>query len=323
LAELIIGSQGYLFSFAIGGLALSVRIGIFIAVIGASLYWCYKDKQISILKSSYLKPFTLLAIVFFWAFINGVLSGNGWGNVFFDANGYVFFALALPIWQAIKSKKDITLLLEVSVAALTTSVLKVLWVLYMFSHKFWWALPEVYRWIRDTRVGEITIQVEPFYRIFLQSQLYALFAYFIVAVLLVLLMKKGGVKSLLTNTLTRRWLYFFVLIISTIIISLSRSFWLGAFVSFIAMCGVYFYSLDKPGKAVFNIINASIIGTLFSLILITFVAIVPFPPSGARFSTGSLIKDRFKSEEAVSSRGTYYPHYGRNKRSLVLRIRVW
>ena len=52
LAELVIGSKGYLLSFEAGGVELSLRIGIFIAVMSAWLFHAIKTRRVKLFQSS-------------------------------------------------------------------------------------------------------------------------------------------------------------------------------------------------------------------------------------------------------------------------------
>lgn len=301
-AELIIGSQGYLVSFGVGDLALSLRIGIFLAVMTATALSILRDRKIEFLSSKYRWWLLLILGVIINATLRGLYSANGWANVFFDGNAYLFFFLVVPFWQAIKKREDLLLLIQTGIAAMTTSTIKVLFLLYLFSHDLWWCLPEVYRWVRDTRIGEITVQVEPFYRIFFQSQIYVLFAYFFLILYFIFLMKKESAWAIFRKKGAGLWHGFLILLISSIIISLSRSFWLGGAIGlFVLFLTVLWYFREKWQPIKITVL-ISLFATIVSLILITGVVLVPFPPTGNGFSTGSLIRDRFKEQAAVSSR---------------------
>ena len=195
--ELIIGSQGYLFSLNLnhGAILISLRIGLFAAVMlawviyvlshgGFVEYW----RQLKSFK--FFKYYLALAIVIAWGLIWGI-TRNDFANVFFDFNNWLFFVYLLPLISCTRNSAAYgadhqappfhfwSELKPIILAALTWLIIKTFLLLYIFSHQFIWALPEVYRWVRDTRVGEITHFADNFYRVFIQSQIYALLGFFI------------------------------------------------------------------------------------------------------------------------------------------------
>jgi len=160
---------------------------------------------------------------------------------------------------------------------LTWLIIKTILLLYIFSHQFIWALPEVYQWIRDIRIGEITMMGNNFYRIFLQSQIFALLAFFI-------LLPLNKNKSLIILSLT------------TVIISFSRSFWLGLTVGF---CIYGLYLLLYQRKQILKQISKIVVIAVLSLAIIFVIIILPPKISGD--SLGSLISKRATEIEAAGS----------------------
>ncbi|KKS40010.1 MAG: hypothetical protein UV02_C0049G0001, partial [Candidatus Kuenenbacteria bacterium GW2011_GWA2_42_15] len=116
-------------------------------------------------------------------------------------------------------------------AALIWLILKTLILLYIFSHQFIWALPELYRFVRDTRVGEITAFSGNFYRVFIQSQIYALLGF---CILLPISNKIKNPKLKIQN-LFNSYHLLLIICLTTVIISFSRSFWVGL------AAGLFFY----------------------------------------------------------------------------------
>jgi len=103
--------------------------------------------------------------------------------------------------------------------------------LFLFASRGDWIVLTYYRWIRDTGVGEITPVAGNFFRIFFQSQIYSLIAFFVFLPLFLL--------TRYTMNAIEKKIYFIVLVVEslTILLSLSRSYWVGAFV---AMVGLLF-----------------------------------------------------------------------------------
>ena len=304
LAELIVGSHGYLFVFQQEGLAISFRMGLFLVVFVVGVVNVFKEKRLEIYHSKYFWPLVVLAVAIAYAFLLGA-SGNGLVAAFMDGNGYVFFALALPFWQAFKKKDDLSILLHASVAALLASVAKVFFISYTFSHKFWWMMPETYRWIRDTRIGEITEVTEVFFRIFFASQIYSAIAFVVVFVFLLAFHQREKFRSLIRNKSWWLTVGFAALLLSSTLISLSRSNWVGLVVAALVLIVAFFLIYKNPFKQIGLSILYTVSLTILSAIIITVTVIFPFPSPAGGFSARSLFTARAFSlggEAAIDSR---------------------
>ncbi len=234
LAELIIGSKGYLFFWQQGHHAISVRLGIFLAVMGV---WAFK-KVLSLFRGQPLEikffsrrifPYYALLLIFvFWGVLSGWLHHNSLKNIFFDVNAWFYFFLAFPLSEAI-SKENILSFLAVALAALLDLLIKTFLLFFLFSHNFVAILPFVYKWVRVTGVGEITNMQVGFYRIFFQSHIYAVFAFLIIFPYL----SKKIVQD--KEPLKKVWreLALAIFTAAVIAISLSRSFWVGLGAAFL------------------------------------------------------------------------------------------
>lgn len=309
VAELLIGSHGYLLSFQHEGLAISLRIGLFLALMTATVVHAWRDKRLVFFTSRYFWPYAALFLAVVYAAARGYATGNGFGNVFLDANGFLFFGMAFPIWQAIRGPEDWRLLRDFAFAGLIASTVKVFTLLYLFAHAIWWMLPDLYRWVRDTRIAELTQQFEgPFFRIFLQSQLYVVIAMIILACLS--LAKSSKVRERFAD-LNWRWGFVFATaLFSSILVSLSRSFWMGmlaAGLGFLAAIAL----LYKPClRKMLQPVSDGILSLLISLVFITAVVLFPFPSTSGEFSAGSLFGQRaltFSGEAGVGSRWNLLP----------------
>jgi len=161
----------------------------------------------------------LLLIIIVWGGIYGYLRGNGLAKVFFDANGYLYLAILPAVVSAIKSRKQIENLLKILAAAIIIIAFKTL-ILFVW---FGFALPgvaTVYHWVIEQGIGEITGLVGSASRIFMQSQFYALVGLFIFSICPSPLMGEGNKGGRLRILIIAAALF-------SIIMSLSRSFWLG------------------------------------------------------------------------------------------------
>ena len=297
--ELIIGSYGYLFSFNYYHNLISIRIGIFMAIMIAWLIYIlrfssFKGYYQQLKNFIFIKYYFLLAFVLLSGFIWGILHGNNFGNVFLDFNNWLFYLYLLPLISVSQSKHFWREFATIILTALLWLLLKTFIFLYIFSHNFLWAWPELYTWIRDTRIGEITKFNGKFYRIFLQSQIFALLGFLIF--LPILHKIKLSISWFKKNILLT--LYFIILLfcLSVIIISFSRSFWMGLIVGLFVYYLLIFIYLRKE---IISHLLKSFILVILSLIII--FVIINGPPSLSNISLVSLLSQRTSHLEAAGS----------------------
>lgn len=308
-AELMIGSHGYLFAFVNDGLSVSLRIGMFLVVCSVALGKAVQSRSLRVWGAPVRTPLILMLAVLVYAALRGLQNGNGFSNVFFDANAFMFFGAALPFWQAVQNKTDLRFVLRAAFAGAMASVAKVLVLMYMFSHKLWWALPETYRWVRDTRIGELTQMTDTVFRIFLQSQIYTVIAFFLALAVFVGAYHKQSWHDLLRQDRARAYIFVMVFLMASILISLSRSNWIGmvaAMVSLPVFLSIMRWPLFRP-----TILAAgtSLATAVLALVLMAGIILVPFPPANGSFSA-SLFGSRaltFKEEAGIGSRWALLP----------------
>lgn len=308
-AELMIGSHGYLFSFQHEGLSVSVRIGLFLVVCSVALVKALREHSLTVWQSFVRKPLIALAAVLVYAVLRGLQNGNGFSNVFFDTNAFLYFGAALPFWQAVRSRQDLLFVLKVAFAAAMASVGKVLLLVYMFSHKLWWALPETYRWVRDTRIGELTQMTETIFRIFLQSQIYTVIVFFAVLAVAAGAFYKSPWKDIFMQKRGKAFVAVLTMAMASILISLSRSNWVGMVMACLSL-PVMLYALKHAvwRPTVFAAV-LTIVSSVFAIILLAAVVLVPFPPANGSFSA-SLFGSRaltFTKEAGIGSRWALLP----------------
>lgn len=305
VAELLIGSHGYIVAFMTsGGLSVSLRIAMFLVVGSVALVKALKDRSLLVWQAPLRTPLLLMAAVILYAIGRGIQQGNGFANVFFDSNAFLFFAAAMPFWQAIRNSEDLRFLLQVAFGASVASVAKVLLLVYMFSHKLWWALPETYRWVRDTRIGELTQMTESFFRIFFQSQIYTVIAFFVVLAFLVHASFGQGLVTALRQRSSAAKLFVLSLMMASILVSLSRSNWMGMVAAFLSL-PLFLRLLGRPlWSWAFRSAGYVVASMFIAIFLVAGLILVPFPPAGGGFSA-SLFGSRaltFKEEAGVGSR---------------------
>lgn len=212
IAELVAGSLGHLFELHVGTREIPVRMLLFSAVLLAhALRFRFKpfrfiDNQSKIVAVLFL---LLLAVVGAQV-IASVARGTALIDVFNDANAYAYLLLFFPLRHAAQTYPRFRahVISVICAGALATAVLTVLITLaYRFELGM---IRDVYVWIRDYGLGEVT-PPEPvaWNRVFFQSHLWVLLA--------LPLIKNWAVAGSM---------------LALIVLSFSRSLWLGAAAAF-------------------------------------------------------------------------------------------
>lgn len=239
VTEYVIGSKGALlraFGDGVGHGGVPLRIAWFAAFFFGWLMWAIKHKTYREWRS-YLRGrsvYLLLGLVLVYAFVRGSLLHNTF--VFDDANAWGVWLLLLPALDLVYYKRQELehVLLPALVAAFGWLCVKTLLLFYVFSHLTnpeWLQL--MYLWVRRTGVGEITRALSGVnvWRVFFQSHIYVLPA--------VIVGFWYGASCKLTRWMWVGW----VMAIATLIVSLSRSLFLGVAVSLFASLVLFFFSL--------------------------------------------------------------------------------
>ena len=318
LVELFIGSKGYLFFYEYAGVAVSIRIAFFIIFLSVWLASMMNREKRQKLANK-LKPnkkiinyYLLIIIVIAIGIITGFLRNYSFQNIFFDFNGWLYFALFIPFLDIINLEK-IKRTFQLFIASVIWTASKTIICLYIFSHQYFNVRP-FYKWLRETGVGEITVMDGGFSRIFFQSQIFVLIGIFVIGVILVdKLINKEKVNKLfqpmagppaLPDASRGRPLAEIIsyqLLLTTIIISLSRSFWVGLLVALGAMFIDLIFKEKIKTKDLLKITAGLLISIAISVALI--FAIVKIPPAAGDIS-GSMFEKRLTDtgEVAGSSR---------------------
>lgn len=305
LTELFIGSFGYLFYFEYGGLKISIRLALWLVVMSIWLAKIVldilKNKKLPALnlKSNYLNYFSILFIFIIWGLLNGY--HNSPSNVFFDFNQWLYFLLIFPIFSVLREEKNIEIVKKIFFLAIVWLSLKTLLLAYFFSHDFGSFLPDLYRWVRNSGVGEITMVEGGFFRIFIQSQIFVLIGFFIMLFRLFKNLKEQIVnkKTIIYNLL------FSALFLSTILISFSRSFWLGLAAGgvFVWLAVIFILKTNLKQFIVFN--SLIFLSIVLSLAFSAGAIFFPFPDALGGFNAADLLGDRamqISGEAGASSR---------------------
>ncbi|MDD4901151.1 MAG: O-antigen ligase family protein [Patescibacteria group bacterium] len=311
LAELFIGSFGYLFYFESGGIKISLRLALWLVIMSVWLAkfagdWL-RTKKFPLVwkKNSYAFYCLALAIFVCWSLINGFLQANLPGNIFFDFNNWLYFLLILPLLYPIKNDGDLPAMAPVFLAAIAWLSAKTIILAYVFSHNFGGLAIDLYYWVRQSGVGEITQIVAGYNRIFMQSQIFILIGLFI---LLIYLLK--NIKERPAELKNNQLIILATLCLTALIISFSRSFWIG-----LAAGGLTVWSLAlgklRTNLKQFFIFNAlALFCLLLSFIMILAVIKFPWPEPYGGFNPADLLSQRatqLTGEAGASSRWQLLP----------------
>lgn len=295
LAELFGNSHGHLSDLFVGGFALSMRMAVFLGVLFAWLLLVLRRKEAfpstDQRLTAFLPLFAAVAIGFAIGFAQ-----NPARLAFADGNGYLYLGYVLPFlsvrWDDVKRR----LILQALAAGAIWMCVLTLGLHLAFTHVPRAALSGVYTFIRDTRTGELT-DMGGVFRIFLQGQFSAVILFLLLAVPSWL---KEGVRSVGVTALL--W--------ATILISLSRSFWVGLIVAAVAMIALLLWSNGFGLKRWTKAIGTQAVAAVGGLVLLLVIAFVPLPGFSANFMSFS---DLFASrttdigDVAISSRWNLLP----------------
>lgn len=220
LVELIVGGKGYLFFVEVNGEKLSLRLALFTVLIFAWLIRIVVQKK-SLPQWSW-PPLALLGWVMVMSAV-GWWRGYGPGAVFTDMNGYLYITIVWPWWYFLRRDSIWRERLVIVLLAGATFIGLKSWLMQLlFAQNAAW-ISELYRWIRQTGIGEITLISKNVYRIFFQSQIYALLGFVVVLVGFILRRHQPW------------WGWALIGSSLGVYLSLSRSLWLGLGVATVAI----------------------------------------------------------------------------------------
>jgi O-antigen ligase len=242
LTEVFLSSHGRMLDMNVAGFSVSLRQGLFAVVLLATGYWLFKNGNFHRVLQSLNKYKALVFLLIFIAI--GVVQGivqYGVGDSFFDWNSYLFLLL-IPTFLIVRNKDFLLNIARIVFIVANWLFIKTYIYLFVFSHHIEWLdLTLMYKFFRDTRVGEITHVTDNFYRIFMPAQVFAVVAFLIILLLLILYKQK---KIQLKNA----WYSYVTLFASslTVMASFSRSNWLGLAVALVFLFAYLLYKYKIP-----------------------------------------------------------------------------
>ncbi|MBI3956661.1 MAG: O-antigen ligase family protein [Candidatus Kerfeldbacteria bacterium] len=261
LAELFAGSQGRSFSAVLGGFSFSLRMGLFAVLL---LLWLVFRARFDI-RRAFRTPIgwwlLVLVLVICLGIVLGLAGGNNTKFLYLDVNGMLYALGAVFFFSAIRSRDHIQNVLQILAASLAFSALFALVLFLFFSHGSQF-VPEVYRWVRDTRMFEITGLGGRYYRIFSQTHIFAPIGALLFASLYATALKKQD---------RRRALLMMFLSVFLLVVSFSRSFLAAALMSLVVLLMALAKIFHWPTRKIIGflvgvvIVIALNVGLLFGL----------------------------------------------------------
>ena len=299
LAELIGTSHGHLFT--AGG--ISIRMAIFGAVMIAWLTHLARGRRVAIGANPWDRPYILLLISIIIGFVVGLRGADTdvIKNVINDGNGYFYVLYIFPMltvnWDAIKRR----VLLQVFAGAATFISVLTLLILYLFTHTTEPVQRALYAFFRDARIAELTKVTGDIFRIFLQAQFFSVVLLLVIAAAMFWFWRQRRDQTILA--------LWFILTMSALIISLSRSFWIGLIVGGLTLA-VSAISIRRPSiKEILVKKAAGLLMLITSVALLWVVLAFPLPRPANVSGFGDLLSDRTLDggDAAISSRWNLLP----------------
>jgi O-antigen ligase len=298
VVDAVMGGHGHLLSADFGGFRLSLRMALFAVVtVGWLLHvmrGCSRLMHFSHTRVS--GPLLLLIVAAVLGAVRGWSRGNSLGEIFADANGYAYVLLVPITLDLFADRKSFAWLTKIFAGAAAWLAAKSLLLLYVFTHAFPGLQPDLFRWQRTFWLSEITFLPGGLARVFSASDVMLLPAVFVGA-LLAWRWRSRGLMA---------WN---ALVVAAFVVSLSRSFWLGAIVAAAFMLPVLF----RLGVVTLGELTALLRGTSLTLILafllVGAIAFFPFPRPMAGLGGVSDYGGRFldSDDAAVTSRWNLLP----------------
>ncbi|MGE5426018.1 MAG: O-antigen ligase family protein [Bacillota bacterium] len=298
--ELVIGSKGHLFSYEILGFPFSLRFALWAGIMLATAIYVWRRG----IKASYLdissrmpykKVFAVFVVMLFIGVLQGILRNHDLGLVLADANAWIYLSLFIPALLVYDgSKEKARRLFSYFLIAVAWLCFETFFLLFVFSHNLA-IMPDIYLWLRRSGIGEVTAMGGGWQRIFIQSQIYAPIAYLFI------------LWSLLNNKTKRNIsLLALSLLMTVIIVSMSRSFWLALGVTGVLLAIYSFQGRTRDYLKALGYVLASLLGAAM-LMYLTIKFPYPNPATGLSAEALAQRLELSGNDAAVSSRWSQLP----------------
>lgn len=292
--ELFSGPHGQLISTEIFSFNVSLRMSVFVGFFIGYLIYLIKTKRKPLVRSKDIFAFLILAIAISIGFVKGFISNEAL-NVFKDGNAYFYLLYAFPIFSINWNQKSKGQFLQVFAAGAVWNILLSFFILYFFTHVSETLIKTAYIFLRDVRLAEITNLGSSIYRVFIQTQFFSLvFGTFILALISSIKSKRETVQAVVLLSA----------VFATLILSLSRSFWIGIIFALIVLVTI----LHRDNKKVIKLklcLICFLSSVILSLFFIAIIVLFPFPTQRVGgHDLSDLFVKRFTQNDdvAISSR---------------------
>ncbi len=287
--ELFTNPHGKLIFTTLFGQTLPLRMVIFGAVMLAWFALFVQGKaRIDLARA---KPFLVLSVGAALGFMG--LFINNPSFAFQDGNAYIYLLYLAPIlsiqWESVSKR----LLLQCLAAGATWVTALSFGILYLYTHFTEPQLVNVYLFLRDVRIAEITPIISTVYRVFIQSQFFVIVFAIMAIALLFEKQEKQTVKQLVA---------ILSLAIAVVVLSLSRSFWFGLVLAILSLTILWFVSVRPGFKEVLTFLRRSILSVVIGLFALVAIVLFPFPQRSTDVDLSDVFKQRASSDVAISSR---------------------
>lgn len=222
IAELVVGSKGYLLFLTYGGKEISIRMFLFLVVMVAAMPTILR--QWKNLRQNVISTPLLLFVGWLVCSLGiALLRGVSFSGIYTDVNAWLYLALLPAWWTLLRRDSSWRLRVLTIVLAGATIIGLKSWLMVLLFGQELDSIRQVYTWIRNTGVGEITYINANVFRVFFQSQIFSLLVF--CSTIIMFIQEK-----------TPRWVIWPLAMSALgVYISLSRSFWLGLGVALIVL----------------------------------------------------------------------------------------
>ena len=296
IAEIIATSNGHSLNVELFGASIGIRMVLFAILLVISAVEILRKRQNPIPRQ-YRLLLAIFVATIVYALVMGLLGGESIKDVYLDANGYIAIGYVLVAFIWSKDALSRRRLLQAAGAGVTWIIAKTLLFMFTFGHLHPKTLDPLYIWIRDTRLGEITLQRANVYRVFLQSQWFIVPAMFLSSAYIVFSEK---FKSVFGGETGARVL--FLVSTAAIIASMSRTYWVAIVAAAIVCLVITIFG--KRLKQLVRSIPMFALTSIASIALLWVIVAVPIFQSAGSNIFGDLFAERATkvSDAAIDSR---------------------